>query len=346
MRALCLTPRFKITKIVATQPTLARSMSAAATPQTGRPRVLVTRQLPPLTQQRLSALSATGSLTVDQWHSVEQVMPRSQLLQRVQGVHGLLVLLTDKVDAELLDAAGSQLKVVSTMSVGCDHVDLQACKDRGIRVCSTPGVLTDATAEIAVGLVISTMRRFGEAQRAVRDGTWGSWNPLWLCGSQLTGKTLGIFGLGRIGVGIAERLLPFKVGRVLYTGPREKPDEAQKVNAEYVDFATLLAQSDIVVISSVLNDSTRKVFNAAAFAQMKPTSVLINIARGGIVNQADLASALEAGPIALDDPLLAPGIAGRVVVLPHIGSATKETRVAMASMAVDHVIDHVLSPSE
>ncbi|KAI8906236.1 D-isomer specific 2-hydroxyacid dehydrogenase, partial [Entophlyctis helioformis] len=254
MRALCLTPRFKITKIVATQPTLARSMSAAATPQTGRPRVLVTRQLPPLTQQRLSALSATGSLTVDQWHSVEQVMPRSQLLQRVQGVH-------DKVDAELLDAAGSQLKVVSTMSVGrlslcaaalaaelADDGRLAACKDRGIRVCSTPG--------IAVGLVISTMRRFGEAQRAVRDGTWGSWNP----------TTLGIFGLGRIGVGIAERLLPFQ-RRVLYTGPREKPDEAQKVNAEYVDFATLLAQSDIVVISSVLNDSTRKVFNAAAFAQ-------------------------------------------------------------------------------
>ena len=156
-------------------------------------------------------------------------IPRSLLLEWIQDCQGVLCLLTDKIDQKFLEQ-GKQIKVVSTMSVGMDHIQLDECQARHIQVFNTPDVLTDATADLAIGLLLCTLRKLPQAVNAVKEGTWGTWNPIWMCGSELKGKTVGIVGLGRIGQGIAERLLPFKVDEVLYTGTRDKKNQFEFVS--------------------------------------------------------------------------------------------------------------------
>ncbi|XP_078731644.1 glyoxylate reductase/hydroxypyruvate reductase isoform X1 [Lampetra fluviatilis] len=265
-----------------------------AGPGSGPWRVLLTRRIP---DSGVGALEASGECEVQQWDSDDQI-PQEELLRRVPGVHGLYCLLTDRVDAAVLDAAGPSLKVISTMSVGFDHLSLDECKKRGIRVGYTPDVLTDATAELTVGLLLATSRRLVEAAAEVKSGGWGTWKPMWMCGQGLSGSTVGVVGLGRIGVAVCERLKPFGVRRVLYTGRNPKPDVEQRLGAQFLPLQELLREADFVVVSCALTDATRGLFGREAFARMKRSAVFINISRGLIVNQDDLYDALRSGEIA------------------------------------------------
>ncbi|KAI8896758.1 glyoxylate reductase [Globomyces pollinis-pini] len=308
-------------------------------------RILVTRKLPIITQQKLEKLN----VELTQWQSHEQAIPRHILMDWIKEKDGVLLMLTDKVDTELL-SSGSKLQCLSTMSVGCDHIDLEACKNRKVEVYNTPGVLTDATAELAIGLLLSTLRKIPQAINAVKDGKWGPWNPVWMCGTQLTGKTVGIVGLGSIGMAIAERLIPFKIKSLLYTGRTKKETIFPSMFCSLDD---LVAQSDIVIIACDLNAQTKGMFDKSVFEKMKSNSVLINIARGLIVNQSDLVDALDnhqieavgldttdPEPLDTNHPLLT-RLQDRCVILPHIGSATFETREAMADLALSQLIHHL-----
>lgn len=306
-------------------------------------KVFVTRRIPP---EGMQILSSAGVCEASVWDSDEPV-PRTELLKGVQGAAGILCLLSDKIDAEVLTAAGPDLKVISTLSVGFDHLALDEIKKRGIRVGYTPDVLTDATAELTVALLLATARRLPEGVEEVKSGGWSTWKPLWLCGYGLSGSTVGIIGLGRIGMAIAQRLMPFGVKRLLYTGRSAKPD-AVAVNGEYVPMDTLLSQSDFIVISCALTPETQGLCDKAFFSKMKNTAVLVNTSRGAVVNQEDLYEALKNGqiaaagldvttpePLPTDHPLLT---LKNCVVLPHIGSATYSTRGIMSSLAARNLL--------
>lgn len=306
-------------------------------------KVFVTRRIP---QEGMQILSAAGECEVSMWDSDEPV-PRTELLRGVRGAVGILCLLSDKIDAEVLDAAGPNLKVISTLSVGFDHLALNEIKKRGIRVGYTPDVLTDATAELTVALLLATARRLPEGVEEVKNGGWSSWKPLWLCGYGLSGSTIGIIGLGRIGMAIAQRLLPFGVKRVLYTGRTAKP-QAAEVNGEFVPMDTLVSESDFIVVSCSLTPETQGLCDKGFFSKMKNTAVFVNTSRGAVVNQEDLYQALKTGqiaaagldvttpePLPTNHPLLT---LKNCVVLPHIGSATYSTRGIMSSLAANNLL--------
>ncbi|XP_005105201.1 glyoxylate reductase/hydroxypyruvate reductase [Aplysia californica] len=306
-----------------------------------RARVFVSRRIPPKALQMLQA-----GCDVNCWDS-DEPPSRKGYLDSVRGIDALFCLLTDKIDAELLDAAGPGLKVVSTMSVGHDHIDLQECKARKITVGYTPGILTSATAELTVALLLATSRRLKEGMRAVVNGEWGTWKPTWLCGSGLDGSTVGIVGLGRIGIAVAQCLKPFGVAQFLYSGRSEKP-EAESIKAKFVPFDDLLQTSDFVIACCALTQDTAGLFNKDAFSKMKKSAIFVNSSRGGVVNQEDLLHALTSGeiagagldvtspePLPTDNPLLK---LDNCVVLPHIGSATYSTREAMAVLAAENLL--------
>ncbi|KAJ3041654.1 hypothetical protein HDV00_008931 [Rhizophlyctis rosea] len=282
-------------------------MSSTTTSQL--PKVVLTRQLPPIAQNRIDT---DKSINLIKWPEAAEPMPRAKLLEAVKGAEGLLVLLTDRVNDELLNAAGPQLKVVSTMSVGYDHIDVAACRKRNVRVGYTPDVLTDATADLTVGLLLTTARRFQE------------------------------------GVAVATRLRAFGIGKVLYTSPSPKPEPASTLSATHVPLPALLHESDIVIVTCALTPQTHHLFNSTTFSQMKSTSIFINTARGGIVDQVALAEALGNGTIAaagLDvtdpeplDPQSELLKLDNCTVLPHLGSATVETREAMAGLAIENLV--------
>lgn len=280
------------------------------------------------------------------WDSDEPI-PRATLLEWVKGVAGIYCLLTERIDDELLDAAGPSLKVVSTMSVGYDHVDVEACNRRGVAVGNTPGVLTETTADLAVALMLTAARRLPEAIDAVRQGAWSTWKPEWMAGYDLFGSTVGIIGLGRIGSAVARRVRGFDC-RILYYDPYPNDSVAAAVGAEYADMDTLLEESDFVTIHSQLTSQTQHMLNADAFRKMKRTAVLVNTSRGGTVDQEALYQALKNGEIAAagldvtvpeplppDHELLT---LPNCVVLPHIASASYATRSKMAVLAADNLI--------
>ncbi|KAI5624934.1 glyoxylate reductase/hydroxypyruvate reductase, partial [Silurus asotus] len=306
-------------------------------------KVFVTRRIP---QEGMKLLQKASMCDVLLWDSDEPV-PRAELLKKVKGAHGLLCLLSDQIDAEVLDAAGPNLKVISTMSVGFDHLAINEIKKRGIRVGYTPDVLTDATAELTVALLLATARRLPEGIQEVKSGGWSSWKPLWLCGYGLSGSTVGVIGLGRIGLAIAQRLKPFGVKRLLYSGRQPKP-QAGEVDGEHVGLDSLLCESDFVVVSCSLNPDTQQLCNKEFFSKMKNTAVFINTSRGAVVNQEDLLEALTSGqiaaagldvttpePLPTDHPLLR---LDNCVVLPHIGSATYSTRGVMAQLTAQNLL--------
>ncbi|XP_063770726.1 glyoxylate reductase/hydroxypyruvate reductase [Pseudophryne corroboree] len=307
-------------------------------------RVFVSRRLPPEGQ---ILLSQAENLSVQQWDSDDPI-PRAELLKGVTGVHGLFCLLSEKIDQELLDTAGPNLKVISTFSVGFDHLAIDEIKKRKIRVGYTPDVLTDATAELSVALLLATSRRLPEAVQEVKSGGWKAWSPVWMCGYGLSNSTVGIIGLGRIGLAIAQRLKPFGVTKFLYTGRQPRPECAAVVNAEYVSCEKLTEESDFVIVSCSLTPETEGLCNKAFFSRMKKTSVFINISRGSAVNQEDLYQALVSGqiaaagldvttpePLPTSHPLLS---LKNCVILPHIGSATYSTRNAMSVLAVNNLL--------
>lgn len=268
---------------------------------------------------------------------------------RGKGYTGLLVTLNDKVDDALLDAAGPQLKVVSTMSVGFDHLTRPALAKRGIIAGNTPEVLTETTAELCFALLLATSRRIPEAVNAVKDAEWGSWVPLWMCGQDLWGSTVGIVGMGRIGKSFARRMKGFVLKEMLYSDPfRLSPEEEKELGLKYVSMDEVLEKSDFVVPHCPLLPETTGLFNAAAFKKMKKTCVFINTTRGPVVDQDALVDALKTGeiwgagldvtvpePLPPSHPLVS---LPNCVVLPHIASATVQTRGKMSELAGKNMV--------
>jgi glyoxylate reductase len=248
---------------------------------------------------------------------------------------GILSTITESIDVELLDIAGANLRVVANMAAGYDNIDVAECSRRGIVVCNTPGVLAESTAEYTMALMLATTRRLFEAEHAVRAGEWPRWDPTWMCGADLQGLTLGIVGLGEIGRAVARRAAAFDMV-VIHSG-----------RADGLDLFDLLRRADVVSIHCPLNESTTGLIGASELATMKPTSILINTARGGIVDEIALERALRIGtiraaaldvmstePIPIDHPLLS---LRNCTVLPHIGSATWRTRERMGSVAAGNI---------
>jgi glyoxylate reductase len=306
-----------------------------------RPRVFVARQIP---QVALDMLAAECDLTV--WPD-RLPPPADELRKRVAGCDGLISILTDKVDAALLDAAPT-LKVVSNFAVGVNNVDLAACTARKIPVGNTPGVLTDATADIAVTLLLAAARRLGESSTDAKEGRWVTWEPTGWLGCDLVGRTLGIVGMGRIGFATAKRLHHGWGMKVLYTARTPKPDADTELNAERVELNELLGRSDFVSVHADLNPTTKGMFGAEQFAKMKRTAVFVNTARGPHVDQVALAHALRTGTIfaaGLDvtDPEPLPSShelfsLPNCVIAPHIASATTDTRNAMARLCAANLL--------
>jgi lactate dehydrogenase-like 2-hydroxyacid dehydrogenase len=271
---------------------------------------------------------------------------RERLLRDVRGAAALITLLTDRVDDELLDAAGSDLRVVANCAVGYDNVDVAAAARRGIVVTNTPVVLDEATADLAFGLILATSRRIVEADRFLRSGADWIWGPQFFAGLDLSaGATLGIVGLGRIGMAVARRAAAFGMP-ILATGRRAVSEEAAGYGVEAAELPRLLAESDVVSLHCPLTPETRHLIGAEELAAMKPTGILINTARGPIVDEAALVDALRHGAIAAagldvyeDEPRMHPGLRKleNVVLLPHIASAGRATRDAMGRLAVDNV---------
>jgi glyoxylate reductase len=270
---------------------------------------------------------------------------RDELLAGASGATALLAMLTDRVDAELLDAAPA-LRVVANLAVGYDNLDVGAATARGVVVTNTPGVLTEATADLAFSLLLAAARRLGEGERLVRRGGWTVWGPNQLLGRAVAGQTLGIVGMGAIGGAVARRARGFGM-TIVYFNRSSNPALEAETGARLVPLDELWATSDFVSLHAPLNDQSRHVIDAAALAAMKPTAVLINTARGPLVDEGALVEALRAGQIAAagldvyeDEPRLAPGLAelDNVVVLPHIGSATTATRAAMVELACANIV--------
>jgi glyoxylate reductase len=271
---------------------------------------------------------------------------RAEVLARVSGKDALISLLTEKVDRELLDAAGPNLRIVANVAVGFDNIDLPACTERGIAVTNTPGVLDETTADFAWTLLMAVARRLVEGDRLARSGQWTMWNLDQLCGTDVWGKTLAIIGLGRIGRAIARRALGFRM-HVIYNSRRRAPAEVEnELRAEYKTKDEVLAEADFLSLHVPLDDSTRGLIGAAELAKMKRTAFLINTARGPVVQEAALIDALERGIIAgaaLDvferEPLIPDGLRrDNVVLAPHLGSASVETRTRMAMIAVENAV--------
>lgn len=303
-----------------------------------RPRVFVSRKM------RDAGLDLVLDFCdADVW---DEDMPptRERLLEKVRGVDGFISMLTDRVDAELLDAAGTQLKVVSNHAVGFDNIVVPDATARGIPVGNTPGILTDATADIAFALLLAAGRRIVESERYIREGKWKTWHPSLLLGMDLSGKTLGIVGFGRIGRAVAKRAVGFGL-RIIYYSPNAEPEfGAVKMNS--ID--DLLYQSDFVSIHTPLNQSTRHLVNADFLSKMKPNAVLVNTSRGPVVDQIALYNALKAKqifaagldvtdpePLPVDSPLLT---LENCIIVPHIGSASEHTRNEMARLAAENLI--------
>jgi glyoxylate reductase len=305
-----------------------------------RPKVFITRRLPtPLNQLQQFA-------TVEVW-TERQPPPYEVLLEKVETIDGLLCLLTDPIDRQLIEA-GTSLKVISQIAVGYDNIDIPAATEQHIPVGHTPGVLTDATADFAWALLMAAARRVVEADRFTRAGEWQTWEPDLLLGPNITGATLGIVGFGRIGQAVARRAKGFEM-RILYTSRhRCDPELEQSLGVEFVEFDRLLQESDFITIHTPLSDDTYHLFSDRQFELMKPSAILINTARGQVVEPDALYRALSTGqiasaaldvtepePIGMDSPLLT---LDNLIIAPHIASASRQTREKMANMAIENLM--------
>jgi glyoxylate reductase len=276
----------------------------------------------------------------------DRPIPRERLLQEVRGKAGLLPLLTDRIDAEVLEAAGPGLRVVANYAVGYDNVDVEECTRRGIVVTNTPDVLTAATADLTWSLILAASRRIVEGDRWIRAGRPWAWAPGFMLGHEVSGSTLGVVGFGRIGQAAAARAGPFDMP-VRYTSRTRRPDAEGALGAEHRDLETLLEEADVVSIHCSLTEETRHLIGAEELKRMKDTAVLVNTARGPIVDEAALAEALGGGEIfaaGLDvyeeEPAVHPALLEleNVVLAPHLGSATVETRRAMGMLAAENLV--------
>jgi glyoxylate reductase len=304
------------------------------------PTFAVTGRLP---EPALEMLRAAGEVRA----TGKEALERGELLAHVAGADAVLTMLSDRVDDELLDAAGSQLACVANVAVGYDNVDLAAATRRGVAVANTPGVLDDATADLTMALILAASRRLGEAERLVRSRRPWAWGMDFMLGRDLRGRRLGIVGLGGIGRRVAERARAFGM-RIAYSGRHEAdPDLVAALAAERLELDDLLRSADVVSLHCPLTPATRHLIDARRLALMKPDALLVNAARGQIVDEGALVEALRAGRIAaaaLDvfeqEPDVHPGLLEleNVTLIPHLGSATVETRTAMAELAARNAI--------
>jgi glyoxylate reductase len=307
-----------------------------------RPLVYVAREIPPC---GLKLLQSQVELRI---HRGQLPPTRSELIRGVAGCSGILSLLSDRIDQEVMEAAGNSLKVVANYAVGFNNIDLDAARQRGVVIGNTPDVLTDATADIAVGLLLAAARRFGEALADAQQGRWKTWEPRGWIGRDLRGKTLGIVGMGRIGEAVARRMHGGWDMQVLYASRTSKPEVEQRLAAEHVALDELLARSDFVSLHVPLSEATKHLIDSQRLAQMPSHAVLINTARGEIIDQQALIDALEnhtifaAGldvctpePLPLENRLLH---LPNSLVLPHVGSATVEARDAMSLRSAENII--------
>jgi glyoxylate reductase len=306
-----------------------------------KPRIFVTRIIP---ENGLEMVRQEGDVEV--WQE-PLPPPYETLVQKVQGIDALLCMLTDKIDANLISAIGRQVKVISQMAVGFDNIDVPAATAQGIPVGNTPGVLTDTTADFAWALLMAAARRVVESDKFTRAGKWKTWGPIDFLGPDVTGATLGIVGFGRIGQGLARRAQGFDM-HILYHDTRRCPEAERKYRAQYVDLNVLLRESDFVSLHTTLTQETYHLMDDARLKMMKPGGVLINTARGPIVDPEALYRALSSGtiayaaldvtepePIKPEDPLLT---LDNIILTPHIASASFQTRNRMAAMAAANLI--------
>jgi glyoxylate reductase len=302
---------------------------------------VVTNRIP---DSALELLREEGELRVAE---ASTALAREELLALLGGADAILTMLFDRVDEAFLDAAGAQLRCVANVAVGFDNIDLAAAARRGVLLANTPGVLDDATADLALALILASRRRIGEGERLVRSGRPWTWGMSFMLGGDLRGKRLGIVGLGNIGARVAQRARAFGMS-IAYRGRHAAPaDRVAELEAQRLDLDELLASSDVISLHCPLTEQTRHLIGARELALMKPTATLVNTARGPVVEEAALAAALREGRIAgagLDvyerEPEVEPGLLGleNVVLSPHLGSATVETRTAMAELAARNAI--------
>ena len=300
-------------------------------------KILVTREIP-----------EAGLRLLDRFEVAVLSEPppeRDELLGAVRGANGILSTVTEKIDAEVMDAAGDGLVVISNMAVGYDNIDVEAAKERDIVVTNTPEVLTETTADTAFMLLLAAARRLGEAERLLRSGKWDAWGPKQLIGPDVWGKKLGVIGLGRIGQAMVRRASGFDM-EVLYYDQYRVESAEEELGARYLELDDLLRESDFVSIHIPLMPETRHLISQRELSLMQPTAVLVNTSRGPVVDEGALADALENGRIfaaGLDvyeeEPKVHPKLLGleNVVLAPHIGSASMETRDKMATLAAENV---------
>ena len=307
-----------------------------------KPKVYITRQI---AQKALDMIAQVTEMKV--W-SEELPPPREVLLAEAQNVDGMLTLLTDKIDATLMEAA-PRLKVISNLAVGYDNIDVPEATRHGIVVGNTPEVLTETTADFAFALLMAAARHVAEADAFTRKGRWKTWEPMVMLGQDIHHATLGIVGLGRIGMEIAKRAKGFNMKVLYYDAIRRSEEEERQLGIEHIpELSTLLSQSDFISLHTPLTPQTHHLIGAAQFAIMKPTAILVNTSRGPVVDQKALYEALksrqifaaaidvtEVEPISLDDPLLT---LDNIIICPHIASASVITRTNMATMAAENLI--------
>ncbi|MCI2420169.1 D-glycerate dehydrogenase [Saccharopolyspora sp. K220] len=303
--------------------------------------IVVTRSVP---ESALDMLRKVGAV-----HVCPQDRPLTvpELHEAVRGAHGVVTMLHDRIDADLITAAGPQLQVVANVAVGYDNIDVPAVTERGVTVTNTPGVLVDATADLALGLLLMVTRRLGEGERLLRARQSWTFHLGFMLGTGLQGKTLGIVGLGAIGQAVARRARAFGMD-IVYTGRGRAPAEVEaELEARFLPQHELLRTADVVSLHCPLTEQTRHLIDESALAAMKSTAVLVNTSRGPVVDEQALAKALREGQIgaaALDvferEPEVEPALLelDNVVVAPHLGSATTETRTAMAELAARNVV--------
>ena len=300
-------------------------------------KVLVTREIPEAGLEPLEGFDVSVLC--------ERPPERGELLEAVRGAGGILSTVTEKMDAEVMDAAGDDLKIIANMAVGYDNVDLEAARERGIVVTNTPEVLTETTADTAFLLLLAAARRLGEAERLLRSGGWNAWGPMQLLGPDVWGKKLGLVGLGRIGQAVARRSSGFEM-EVLYYDQYRNEEVEEELGARYLELDDLLSESDFVSIHTPLTPETRHLISERELGLMQSNAVLVNASRGPVVDEAALADALAdrrifaAGlDVYEEEPEVHPKLLEleNVVLAPHIGSASIETRDKMAALAAEHL---------
>ena len=319
-------------------------------------RIFVTRRVP---EGALASLHDSGQRL--EIRDADDAIPRAELLERVRGASGMVVFLSDRVDDELLDAAGDDLRIVANYAVGHDNLDVAACTRRGIAASNTPDVLTEATADHAWALLLAVARRVPEGHHLASTGAWSGWQPTQLLGKAVGGAALGVVGLGRIGAAVARRAAGFGM-HVLYTG-RSRDEAAERdLGVTWVpELHDLLAEADFVSLHTPLTEATHHLIDGAALDAVKEGAVLINTARGPVVDEAALVESLRRGrlwgagvDVFEDEPAIHPGLIGlpNVVLTPHLGSATRDARVAMGRLCAEAIVavlegsrvDHLLNP--